>query len=95
MSARTLKKERVATEDGGILHMTVYGVGKTEKYPDGVRYRLFFIREGKAVVGYDNHYPKGHHRHIEGREEPYVFESVERLVADFLREAEKAGGKVG
>lgn len=94
MKARTLKSERVATEDGGTLHMVIYDVGKSEKYPQGVQYRLYFIREGEAVVGFDNHYPKGHHRHVGGREEPYAFESVERLVADFLKEAEKAGGKV-
>ena len=73
--------------------MVVYEVDVTERYPDGVRYRLFYVRDRRVVVGYDNHHPKGHHRHIEDRQEPYAFESGERLVSDFLAEVEKSGGK--
>ncbi len=43
---------------------------------------------------YDNHHPKGHHRHIAGREEPYLFGSVQGLVADFLAEAIALGAGV-
>lgn len=73
--------------------MVVYEVGVTERFPDGVRYRPFYARDRRVVVGYDNHHPKGHHRHVEGREEPYAFESVERLVSNFLADVQKSGGK--
>jgi hypothetical protein len=39
-------------------------------------------------VGYDNERDKGDHRHRDGREEHYVFTTVERLVADFMADVE-------
>ena len=35
------------------------------------------------MVLYDNHDPKGHHRHREGVEEAYEFVDVDGLLADF------------
>ena len=43
---------------------------------------------------YDNHHPKGHHRHISGREAPYTFVTATRLVADFLAEARGSSGEM-
>jgi len=56
------------------------------RYPEGVRYRLAFIRSGERTPAllYDNHHPKGHHRHVEMRQDPYNFVTAQKLVADFL-----------
>lgn len=35
---------------------------------------------------YDNHQPKGPHRHVGSREEPYTFVDVDQLVEDFLKD---------
>jgi len=35
------------------------------------------------VVGYDNHWPKGRHRHVLREEGPYAYQNVETLIADF------------
>jgi Family of unknown function (DUF6516) len=35
------------------------------------------------VVGYDNHWPKGHHRHFLGEEGSYAYTDVDTLIADF------------
>ena len=48
------------------------------------KYRLFYGRSGQRIVGYDNERGKGDHRHLDGREAPYAFSSVEDLVRDFL-----------
>ena len=93
MAAKTLLADRFNTEDGGTVQMVVYQVEAGMKYTDGVRYRLFYVRDRRVIVGYDNHYPKGHHRHVGDRQEPYAFSSMERLVADFLAEVGKSGGK--
>ena len=55
------------------------------RYQEGIRYRLAFIQSGAGTpaVLYDNHHPKGHHRHIEQRTELYEFRGVERLLQDF------------
>lgn len=65
--------------------------------PEGVRYRLALIRasEKMPAVLYDNHHPKGHHRHIEGVEEPYQFVDVDRLIADFIADVARATGVHG
>jgi hypothetical protein len=33
--------------------------------------------------GHDNERGKGDHRHVAGKEEPYVFTTVENLIDDF------------
>ena len=49
-----------------------------------LKYSLFYGRPGLRVVGYDNERGKGDHRHYGDREEPYVFQGVRQLMADFL-----------
>jgi hypothetical protein len=39
----------------------------------------------------DNHKPKGPHLHVDKREEPYSFTTVEDLIEDFWRLAAKRG----
>ncbi len=48
-----------------------------------LKYSLFYGRPGERIVGYDNERPKGDHKHVRGVETPYVFTTVEQLVADF------------
>jgi len=47
---------------------------------------LAFVLSGEKAPAllYDNHHPKGHHRHVGTREEPYLFSTVRQLVADFM-----------
>ena len=43
---------------------------------------------------YDNHHPKGHHRHVGRLEEAYGFVDVEHLIQDFLNDVGQVeGGK--
>jgi hypothetical protein len=44
-------------------------------------------------VLYDNHHPKGHHRHVGGIEEAYEFAGVDRLVADFAADVRRIQGE--
>ena len=54
-----------------------------------VRYRLSLISlSGHRVVGYDNHHPKGDHRHFRGIEETYNYKDPETLIRDFLKDVE-------
>ena len=45
------------------------------------------------MVGYDNERGKGDHKHLGGVETRYCFVSVEKLVADFLADVERANGR--
>ena len=76
--------------------MVIWKVDRSALYVEGVRYRLAFIRSGedRPALLYDNHHPKGHHRHVCGVEEPYSFVTARRLVADFLAQASVLAGEV-
>ena|SRR5438552_458014 len=89
-----LVREKKIYENGDILEAVVWRVPAAPGSLSGVRYRLVFVRHGQRVpaVLYDNHSPKGHHRHIEGTEEPYRFVDVERLLEDFIADVRRVSG---
>jgi hypothetical protein len=78
--------EKVITEEGAVVELKVWQVPKSDRYPDGVKYSFFAVHSGKILVGYDNHAPKGHHRHFAGEEKPYAFGGFDRLRDDFARD---------
>lgn len=56
-----------------------------------VRYRPSLVSPlGERVVGYDNHHPKGDHRHYRGREAEYLYKGPDILIRDFLKDVDKA-----
>ncbi len=90
MPAVLVHRDRYDFDDGAVLEMVIWKVpgpvaGSRHRY----KYPLYYGRDGKRVVGYDNERPKGDHRHLHGREESYRFVTVERLVADFLADVQK------
>jgi len=58
----------------------------------GLKHSLFYGRPGLRIVGYDHERGKGDHRHYQGRETPYPFLSIERLLSDFEVDAESVRG---
>ena len=80
-------------DDGSIVEMKIWKVVATEDKPHGLKYSLVYVKDGKRIVGYDNGEGKGDHRHYGNREEPYHFEGVDKLIADFLRDVEAARRK--
>lgn len=90
MKAVRIFYDKAILVDGSIVEMSIWKLPKpsTER-PHGLRYSLFFGRDGKRIVGYDNERGKGDHRHIKDTESAYRFENVEQLVADFLTDVER------
>jgi hypothetical protein len=88
MKAKSLLRHKLVTEEGDIEEHVVWAVPKSLLFPEGVKYRLAFIPRSTrmAAVLFDNHHPKGHHRHWEGHEEPYEFVNLHQLKNDFERE---------
>jgi len=88
MKAKLLFRDKIIDEEGDMKERVVWSVPPGDLYPAGVRYRLAFIPRGAArsAILYDNHHPKGHHRHLEGREEPYDFDDTKTLQSDFERD---------
>jgi hypothetical protein len=82
--------DKAALPDGGVVEMKIWALPQaTSERPHGLKYSLYYGRDGVRIVGYDNESGKGDHRHLREREEAYRFTTVERLIADFLADVEK------
>ena len=82
---------------GDIIHVVVWRLdGPLPGSSHCYKYRLHYQdAEGSDIIRYDNERGKGDHRHINGKEEAYRFETVKKLVLDFygaIREMRKSGG---
>ncbi|MEX2525494.1 MAG: DUF6516 family protein [Gammaproteobacteria bacterium] len=85
MKGELLQRDRLEFDDGTFVEMVIWRVpkpvaGSSHNY----KYRLFYGRPGRRLVGYDNERSKGDHRHIGEREEIYAFKDVETLIRDFF-----------
>jgi Family of unknown function (DUF6516) len=95
MRAELLFRERRHFDDGAIMEMKIWRVPRpVPPATHGLKYSLFYGRPGQRLVGYDNERGKGDHKHLGGREMPYDFVSVERLVADFLADVRRVRGSL-
>ena len=92
--ATAVLREKVVDEQGNILELVIWRVPATPRSPSSVRYRLAFVRRGekKPAVLYDNHTPKGHHRHVGDVEGRYTFVDVDQLLADFKADVQRIIG---
>ncbi len=90
-AGKLVLREKVIDEQGGIVELAIWQVPKSADFPEGVRYRLAYVPpgEGQPTILYDVHRGKAHHRHAEGTEHPYQFNSVEQLVEDFRADIER------
>jgi hypothetical protein len=71
-------------DDGAISEVVLWRV--PEAVPGSghwLKYRLFYGYPGRRAVAYDNERGKGDHRHRNGHQEPYLFMSLDKLLADF------------
>jgi hypothetical protein len=96
MAAGLIFNSKFIYSDGAIREMILWKLpGRSTAYPQGFKHRLHYgYPDGRTMVRYDNEKSKGDHRHIKTREKPYVFTSVEALVADFLSDIEKIRGGI-
>ena len=92
MQASRIDGERIIDEDGDLTEWVLWQVPPSPKYPEGIKYRLAFILVGTRppAILYDNHHPKGHHRHQGELQETYSFSTVDRLLADFREDIRRA-----
>jgi hypothetical protein len=85
VTAQLITRFKNVNPGGSILEFVVWKVPQPVPPTDhGHKYRAVYIADGKRVVGFDNERGKGDHCHLDGRELPYRFTSVEQLVEDFI-----------
>ena len=57
--------------------------------PHVLKYSLFYGHDGQSIVGHDNERGKGDHKHLRALDFRYKFESVDKMIADFLHDIER------
>lgn len=96
-AARLVSRVKENDLDGDLWDIVIWRVPVDARAPLGLRYRMAFIPYGweQPAVLFDNHFPKGPHKHLEGREEPMAFDSLRALRVEFEKDVrdwkEKAG----
>lgn len=77
-------------DDGFIVEFLVWQLPQaTIERPHGFKYSFFYGNKGVRVIGYDNERGKGDHRHYLEVEEPVIFDSLEKLISDFMNDVAK------
>lgn len=91
--ATLIYDRKLLLPDGMILQIRIWRLPQANaERPHGLKYSLFYGRPGERVIGYDNEAGKGDHRHYRDREEPYVFETIDKLIADFQADVRREIG---
>ena len=89
MAAQLITRFKNVNPDGSILELVVWKldtpVPPTEH---GYKYRAVYVVDGVRIVGFDNERGKGDHCHMDGKELPYTFISVDQLLEDFIAAVE-------
>ncbi len=89
MKAELLIRERIVYPDGALAEMVIWRLpSPSQPSRHRFKYRLAYLVKGRRVLGYDNERGKGDHRHVDDREEPFAFSSIEDMLAQFTREVE-------
>jgi Family of unknown function (DUF6516) len=85
MQAQLITKFKNITPEGGIIELVVWKVPTPVPPTEhGYKYRAVYTLNGIRIVGFDNERGKGDHCHLDGRQLPYAFVSVDQLVEDFI-----------
>ena len=90
MKAGRIFYDKSLLPDGSIVEMVILQLpSASPERLHGLKYRLFYGRDGQRIVGYDNERGKGDHKHIMDVQKRYKFTTVDKLVADFLADIER------
>ena len=84
MKARRIFYDKALLPDGAIVEMVIWQLpAPSPERPHRLKYRLFYGRDGRRIVGYDNERGKGDHRHYDNEGSAYVFSDPDQLTRDF------------
>ena len=87
MRAVELLRTRIAFSEVAFAELVLWRVPKpVAGSAHEFKYRLAYVVDGACVVRYDNEVGKGDHRHFNGKESAYTFQTPDKLIADFQRD---------
>jgi uncharacterized protein DUF6516 len=91
MRATLITRFKDVTPEGDIIELVVWRLPKPlPPSSHHYKYRAVYIVKGVRIVGFDNERGKGDHQHIRGRQRPYVFTTIGRLIEDFIAAVDTA-----
>ncbi len=90
MKAQPIDQRKLVLDDGSIIQISIWALPEpvppcTHRY----KYRLYFGRDGRCFVRYDNERGKGDHKHIGDIETVYTFSTLETLLRDFYEDIQR------
>ena len=90
MKARLIFDRRVAISETAFVELVLWEVpkpvlGSQHRF----KFRLALVVKGNCILRYDNEAGKGGHSHSSDGERPYIFISVDQLLADFSQDVER------
>jgi hypothetical protein len=89
MAAQRITAIKNINPDGSMLEVVIWKVPKpVQPTEHGYKYRAVYVVGGVRIVGFDNERGKGDHCHMDGKELPYTFTSVDQLLEDFVAAVE-------
>jgi hypothetical protein len=95
MKAKRIFYDKQRLPDGAVIEMLIWQLPKAdEERKHGLKYSLFYGKDGNRLIGYDNEKGKGDHRHYGENEESYIFETLEKLVSDFIDDVNELRGEL-
>jgi len=90
MKASLLLDERHVIAEDAFVEVVVWSLSAPlAGSPHGFKFRLALVVKGDCVLRFDNEASKGDHKHIGRKEIPYLFNTLEDLLADFWSEVDK------
>lgn len=91
--AYLLSKSREYIGPGQFIEIGVSEVPESRAFPEGVKYSMSFVRNGKCILRYDNERTKGGHMHFMDIESTIDFTSINKIKEEFKERAKKLGGE--
>ncbi len=89
MKATLIYRKTETLVNGVKLEMVIWQLQAASlDRPHGIKYRLWAGYAGNTLVRYDNEAGKGDHKHVGATEMPYLWQGLEKLVADFIADVE-------
>lgn len=80
-----VERSKPVLPDDAIVEIVVWKLPEPGS-PHWSKYRVFYGRDGRRIVGFDNERGKGDHCHLDGDEHPYMFTTTDALLSDFRKE---------
>jgi hypothetical protein len=88
MQAEQIEKSRIHLGDDRFAEVAIWRLAQPlAGSAHAFKYRLALVVAEVCVLRYDNEAGKGDHKHLGGRQVPYTFTTLDRLVDDFWADA--------